>query len=46
MGFGMSKVMVGNPTQTELITGIIVGVVGLVICVLDFPIYTYLKQNK
>ena len=46
MGFGMSKVMVGNPSQTELITGIIIGVAGLIICVLDFPIYTYLKQNK
>ena len=46
MWFGMSKVMVGNPSQTELITGIIIGVAGLIICVLDFPIYTYLKQNK
>ena len=46
MGFGMSEVMVGSPSQTELITGIIVGVVGLIICVLDFPIYSYLKSNK
>jgi len=46
MGFGMSMVMVGEPSQTDLIIGIIVGIVGLVICVLDFPVYTYLKQNK
>lgn len=46
MGFGMSMVMVGEPSQTDLIIGIIVGIVGLVICVLDFPVYTYLKHNK
>ena len=45
MGFGMSKVMVGNPSQSDMIFGIITGVVGLIICVLDFPIYTYLKQK-
>ena len=45
MGFGMSKVMVENPSQSDIILGIITGVVGLIICVLDFPIYTYLKQK-
>ena len=46
MGFGMSKVMVGNPTQTDLIIGIATGIVGLLICVLNYPIYSYLKNNK
>ena len=46
MGFGMSKIMVGDPNKVEMIIGIIVGVIGLIICVLDFPIYAYLKQNK
>lgn len=46
MGFGMSKVMIENPSQTDMLMGIIIGVIGLIICVLDFPIYAYLKQNK
>lgn len=46
MGFGMSKVMVEDPSQTALLIGIITGIVGLLICVLDYPIYSYLKGNK
>ena len=46
MGFGMSKVMVEEPSQTALLIGIITGIVGLLICVLDYPIYSYLKGNK
>ena len=46
LGFGMSKVMVGNPSSQELIIGIIIGVIGLIICVLNYPIYAYLKDNK
>lgn len=46
MGFGMSRVMVENPSQTNMIIGIIAGVIGLLICVLNYPIYTYLKGNK
>lgn len=44
MGFGMSKVMVGDPSQTDLIIGIGTGIVGLIICVLNYPIYVYLKK--
>lgn len=44
MGFGMSKVMVGNPSQTDFIIGLVTGVVGLIICVLNYPIYSYLKK--
>ena len=46
MGFGMSKVMVGDPTQKDMIIGMIFGVVGLIICVLDYPIYSYLNNKK
>ena len=46
MGFGMSKVMVGEASTADLIVGIITGIVGLVICVLNYPIYSYIKSNK
>ncbi len=46
MGFGMSMVMVGTPSQSDIIIGIIIGIIGLIICVLDFPIYIYLKKDK
>lgn len=46
MGFGMSKVMVGEASTTDMLVGIIVGVVGLIICVLNYPIYAYIKSNK
>lgn len=44
MGFGMSKVMVGEPSQSDLLIGIVTGIVGLIVCVLDYPIYAYLKK--
>lgn len=46
MGFGMSKIMVGEVSSSDMIIGIITGVVGLVICVLNYPIYAYIKSNK
>ena len=46
MGFGMSKIMVDTPDKMDLIIGMITGVVGLLICVLNYPIYSYLKNNK
>ena len=46
MGFGMSKVMVGSPEKMDIIIGMITGVVGLLICVLNYPIYSYLKSHK
>jgi len=44
MGFGMSKVMVDNASQTDMLVGIITGVVGLIICVLNYPVYSYIKK--
>ena len=46
MGFGMSKIMVGSPEKMDMIIGMITGVVGLLICVLNYPIYSYLKSPK
>ena len=46
MGYGMSRVMVGEATKQDMIIGLITGIVGLVICVLNYPIYSYIKGNK
>mgnify|MGYP006385405939 FL=1 len=46
MGFGMSKILVGNASTSDMIVGMITGVVGLVICVLNYPVYAYIKSNK
>ena len=46
MGFGMSKVMTGNPSRTDMLVGIVTGVAGLLVCVLDYPIYSYIKGNR
>ena len=46
MGFGMSKIMTQSPDKMDMIVGMITGVVGLLICVLNYPIYAYLKSNK
>lgn len=46
MGFGMSRIMVGEVNTSDMIIGIIIGVIGLVICVLNYPIYAYIKSNK
>ena len=46
MGFGMSKILVGNASTADMIVGIITGGVGLVICVLNYPVYAYIKSNK
>lgn len=45
MGFGMSKIMVGNTTQVDFIVGLITGVIGLFICVLNYPIYAYITKK-
>ena len=46
MGFGMSKIMVGSPEKMDIIMGMITGVVGLLVCVLNYPIYSYIKSNR
>lgn len=46
MGYGMSNVMVGEASTSDMLVGIITGVIGLVICVLNYPIYAYIKNDK
>lgn len=46
MGYGMSRVMVEEATKQDMIIGIITGIVGLIVCVLNYPIYSYIKGNK
>ena len=46
MGFGMSKTMIESPEKMDMVIGMITGIVGLLICVLNYPIYSYLKSNK
>ena len=46
MGFGMSKIMTGDPTQADMMLGIATGIICLIVCVLDYPIYSYLSSNK
>ena len=45
MGFGMSKIMVNTPDKMDMIVGMITGVIGLLICALNYPIYSYLKNK-
>ena len=46
MGFGMSKVMTDDSNKTEMLVGIITGVIGLLVCILNYPIYSYINSNK
>ena len=46
MGFGMSKIMVGTPSNTDMFIGLITGIIGLLICVLNYPVYAYIKNPK
>lgn len=46
MGFGMSKIMIENTSQTDFIIGIITGIIGLIICILNYPVYAYIKEKK
>lgn len=45
MGFGMSKIMVENGSQVDFIIGLIAGIIGLLICVLNYPIYAYITKK-
>ena len=46
MGFGMSKVMIEAASKNDMIVGIITGIIGLIICVLNYPVYSYIKSNN
>ena len=42
----MSRILVGDASKTDMIVGLITGIVGLIICVLNYPIYAYIKNPK
>ena len=46
LGVGMSLIMVGEATKTDMIVGMITGVVGLLVCVLNYQVYYYIKSDK
>ena len=46
MGFGMSRIMITGAETADMVVGLITGIIGLIICVLNYPIYSYLKNNK
>ena len=46
MGFRMSKVMIEGASKSDMLVGIITGVVGLIVCVLNYPIYSYIKRDN
>lgn len=46
MGYGMSKVMIDDASKIDMIIGLITGIIGLIVCVLNYPIYSYIKGNK
>lgn len=45
MGFGMSKIMVDTPDKMDMIIGLITGVIGLLICILNYPVYAYINKE-
>lgn len=45
MGFGMSKVMTQSANKVDMIIGMVTGIVGLIICVLNYPIYAFIKNK-
>lgn len=45
MGFGMSKVMVDNSSTSDMIIGLITGSIGLCICILNYPIFAYIRNK-
>lgn len=46
MGFGISKVIVDNPTKSDMIIGLITGSIGLCICILNYPIFAYIRNKQ
>lgn len=46
MGYGMTRIMTGTPAQTDYIVGIVVGIIGLAICILNYPVYKYLTDKN
>ncbi|GHV97287.1 hypothetical protein lacNasYZ03_11900 [Lactobacillus nasalidis] len=46
MGFGMSRVMQGSPSQSDFFLGLACGVAGMIVCVLVYPVYSYFSNKN
>ena len=46
LGFGMSRIMTGTPDIKDFTIGIISGIIGLMVCILNCPVYLYLKSKR
>lgn len=46
MGFGMSKTMHGSVSTEEMVIGLACDCIGLLICVLDYPVYLYVSKKQ
>ena len=42
----MSKVMVDEASKSDFLVGVVTGTIGLIICVLNYPIYSYIKEKN
>ena len=45
MGFGMSKVMVESASSSDMLIGMVTGIIGLIICVLNYSIHSYINNK-
>lgn len=45
MGYGMSRIMIDDPNQNDMIFGMTFSILGLIVCILDYPIYSYLNKK-
>lgn len=46
LGYGMSRSIGDDKNTGDMIWGMIIGIVGLLICALNIPIYLYRKDKK
>ena len=45
-GYAMSKTMIINASITNILPYIILGIAGILICILNYPVYIYLNNKK
>jgi len=46
LGFGMSKILVDGASSADMLVGLITGIIGLIICILNYPIHAYIKNPR
>ena len=45
-GYAMSKTMIINASITNILPYIIIGIAGILICILNYPVYIYLNNKN